>query len=586
MLSNLKPLPRAIVIGVGIAALFFGGQWAINNTALGAYFAPKPTVPVSVPDKIDLPTRVGSTTPSAAVANSILDASNKAAPGTEVRVKTIPWNGNSGMLYAKAGGLFKQRGLSVDIKREDDYAKLIADLAAFAKDPSQGAHFVIIMGDGLPAFAIGANEALKPFNSQIEMIAGIGYSRGEDKCIIADGTEVRGSLINGYLGDGDINICIKYAADNGIPVNADPKMYDPKAMNFLGAASFVEADQKFIASAQKDFKGGSCVELRNTETGKLQSVCSTGTATWTPGDSNVFFEMKKLGKSIRVLASTKEYAWQMPTAVIGNKQWMAKNQNTVKAFLAATFDGGEKVRSEKAALMVAAAEQARVNGEQDASYWASMFTGVDEVGPNGKTISLGGSTTSGLADAGFMFGLNGADDLFSKVYTVYGKIAVKYFPDIMPGGLLPVGSVVNKSYVQDLLKSSQTLAKAQSPTFTGATTSTFAAKSVSIEFDTGKASFTSKAAAVLNDVLDEAAVTSLSVQINGHTDNVGDPTANLELSKARAEAVKKFLMTNAPTSFPAERVSTRGFGDTQPIGDNKLAAGKAQNRRVEVILRK
>jgi outer membrane protein OmpA-like peptidoglycan-associated protein len=86
--------------------------------------------------------------------------------------------------------------------------------------------------------------------------------------------------------------------------------------------------------------------------------------------------------------------------------------------------------------------------------------------------------------------------------------------------------------------------------------------------------------AALNDVLDQAAVTSLSVQINGHTDNVGSPTSNLELSKARAEAVKKFLMTNAPTSFPAERVVTRGYGDTMPIGTN------AQNRRVEILLRK
>jgi outer membrane protein OmpA-like peptidoglycan-associated protein len=506
--------------------------------------------------------------------------------GEAIRVKTIPWNGTLGLMHAATDGGFKRKGLNVDVKREDDYAKLIADLAAFAKDPAQGSHFVIIMGDGYPAFAIGANEALKPFNQQVEMIAGIGYSRGEDKCIISADHEPRGSLIAGYLGDGDINICIKYAADNGIPVNADPKVYDPNALNFIGTGSFVEADEKFIASAQGNFAGGACEERRNLATGKVQQVCVTGTATWTPGDIKVFSELKKLGKSIRVIGSTKEYAWQMPTAVIGNKQWMAKNPKAVQAFLAAILESGEQVRADNAALMRAATMQAKVTGEQDASYWAQAFKGYNEAGPNGKQIFLGGSTTNGLADAAHLFGLNGADDLFKKVYTVYGSIAVKYFPDIMPGGLQKYEAVVNKSYVQALLASATNVAKADTPTFTGAATETFAAKAVSIEFETGKAAFTARALGSLGEVLDQSAVTNLTVQINGHTDNVGDPSANLALSKARAEAVKQFLMTNAPSSFPAERVVTRGFGDTQPVADNKTAAGKAQNRRVEILLRK
>jgi len=574
MLSRMKPLPKAILLGVIVVGGYFGVKWAIDNTPLGVYFAPKPTVPVSIPDKIDIQ---GPSTAAAPAGGATINTAS--AGGKTIRVKTIPWNGTLGMLHATTGG-FQARGLNVDVKREDDYAKLIADLAAFAKDPEQGSHFIVIMGDGLPAFAIGANEALKPFNSQVAMIAGVGYSRGEDKCIISADVEPRGSLIAGFLGDGDINICIKYAADNGIPVNADPKVYDPDALNFVGTGSFVEADEKFIASAQQNFQGGACEDRRNVKTGKVQKVCVNGTATWTPGDIKVFSELKKLGKSIRVIGSTKEYAWQMPTAIIGNKQWMAKNQDVVKAFLAATLEGGEKVRADNAALMKAATVQAKVTGEQDASYWAQAFKGYTEAGPNGKPIALGGSTTNGLADAAYLFGLNGADDLFKKVYSVYGAIAVKYFPDIMPGGLLKYENVVDKSYIQALLASSTAVAKADTPTFTGTASETLASRAVSIEFDTGKAIFTPKALTVLNDVLDQAAVTVLTVQINGHTDSVGNPQSNLELSKARAEAVKTFLMTNAPSSFPAERVITRGFGDTQPIGTN------AQNRRVEILLRR
>jgi len=571
MFKNMKALPKAIILGVAVVGVLFAGKAAMQTELVSKYTAAKPTVPIAVPDSI----QIAPSTAAPIVATTSITAS---ATGS-VRVNTIPWNGTAGMHYAKAAGLFKARGLDVTVTREDDYSKMIANMAAFAKNNDQGVHFTVIMGDGLPAYIIGLNAALKPFSGSAAMIAGIGYSRGEDKCIIDSEAEVRGSLIAGYLGDGDINICIKYAGDNGIPVNADPKVYDPNAMNFLGTGSFVEADEKFIASAKTGFKGGACEE-RSVVGGGRKSVCVNGTATWTPGDSKVFSEMKKLGRSIKIIGSTKEYMWQMPTAVIGNKQWMDKNPEVVKAFLAATFEGGEKVRSDNAALMVASAEQAKVYGEQDASYWASMFKGVNEVGPNGKTISLGGSTTNGIADAAFLFGLNGADDLFKKVYSVYGKIAVQYFPDIMPGGLQSYEAVVDKKFVQALLASSTNVAAADTTKFTGASTETFSSKSVSIEFETGKATFTAKAAAALNQVMDDAAVTGLSVQINGHTDNVGNPDSNLTLSKARAEAVKRFLMTNAPTTFPADRVQTRGFGDTQPIGTN------AQNRRVEILLRK
>lgn len=574
---RIKTFPKLLAIGAAVGAL----GWALTAGPLAGYLKPKVTVPVSVPDKIDLPTAAPA---APQTAGTVINAKTN---GGVIRVKTIPWNGTAGMHYAKANGLYKARGLEVTTAREDDYSKLIADLAAFAKDPSTGSHFVVIMGDGYPAFAIGANEALKPFNQRVKMIAGIGYSRGEDKCIIADGVEVRGSLIAGYLGDGDINICIKYAADNGIPVNSDPKTYDPNAMNFMGTGSFVEADEKFIASARENFmSGGSCEERTLVGGGGKKKVCVNGTATWTPGDVKVFNEMKKLGKSIRVIGSTKEYAWQMPTAVIGNAEWMARNRDVVKAFLAATFEGGELVRSDNQALMIAAGEQAKVYAEQDASYWAQAFKGFVETGPNGKPISLGGSTTNGIADAAHLFGLGGADNLYKKVYTVYGNIAVKYFPDIMPGGLMKYEDVVDVSYVQELLAASSNVTAAAKPTFTGAATETVAARSVSIEFETGKATFTPKAVTALNDVLDQAAVTNLTVQINGHTDSVGDPTSNLALSKARAEAVKQFLMTNAPSSFPAERVIARGFGDTQPVASNTTAAGKAQNRRVEILLKK
>lgn len=575
MFSGMKPLPKAILLAVAAGAVIFVGKLAIDSSLGQKYLAPKAQVAVSVPDAINLPQAV-----TAAGTTAMTSIIAVASHSDTIRVKQLAWNGTAGLQFANggaetaSGSLMAKHGLKVRLTREDDYSKMIADLAAFAKDPSQGQHFVIIMGDGYPAFAIGANEALKPFGQSVEVVAAIGYSRGEDKCIIDANATAKGALIAGVLGDGDINICVKKASDDGIAVNSNAKTYDPNAMNFTGTKDFVEADEKFIA--------GACEERTNTATGKTVKVCVNGSATWTPGDVKL---ATKRG-NLKVLASTKEYAWQMPATVIGNKQWMAKNPDVVKAFLAAAFEGGEAVRSNDANMLKAGAVAAKVYGEEDAAYWAKYARGVVEMDKTGKQIFLGGSTQIGLADNAFLFGLNGNDNLYKKVYSVYGAVAVKYFPDVMPGGLLPYDSVVNTSYVQALLAATPTMQAAAVPTFGGQTTETFASKSYAIEFDSGKATFTPKAVAALNDLLDQAAVTALNVTIAGHTDNIGGSESNLTLSKARAEAVKRFLMTNAPKNFPDDRVTTRGFGDTQPLADNSTAAGKAKNRRVEVTLRK
>jgi len=69
------------------------------------------------------------------------------------------------------------------------------------------------------------------------------------------------------------------------------------------------------------------------------------------------------------------------------------------------------------------------------------------------------------------------------------------------------------------------------------------------------------------------------VQVDGHTDNVGNPESNKKLSQERAEAVAKYLVEKK--GVDAKRLSAKGFGDTQPIGDNKTDKGRAKNRRVD-----
>ncbi|MGI4739760.1 MAG: OmpA family protein [Janthinobacterium lividum] len=69
-----------------------------------------------------------------------------------------------------------------------------------------------------------------------------------------------------------------------------------------------------------------------------------------------------------------------------------------------------------------------------------------------------------------------------------------------------------------------------------------------------------------------------SLSIAGHTDSKGDDNYNLRLSYERAAAARKYMLEKG---IPADRIESRGYGETKPIADNKTAAGQALNRRVD-----
>ncbi|MGB2927564.1 MAG: OmpA family protein [Desulfobacterales bacterium] len=85
-------------------------------------------------------------------------------------------------------------------------------------------------------------------------------------------------------------------------------------------------------------------------------------------------------------------------------------------------------------------------------------------------------------------------------------------------------------------------------------------------------------------MLDEAVLIlkknpEIKVEIDGHTDNMGSAAYNLSLSERRAKAVMKYFVDNG---VEAERLTTKGFGFTQPTASNDTEQGRAKNRRVEL----
>jgi outer membrane protein OmpA-like peptidoglycan-associated protein len=102
-----------------------------------------------------------------------------------------------------------------------------------------------------------------------------------------------------------------------------------------------------------------------------------------------------------------------------------------------------------------------------------------------------------------------------------------------------------------------------------------------IQFDTGKDTIKPESEPILSEIVKLLqAHKDLNISVEGHTDNVGDKKANQTLSQKRADSVKKWLVGK---SVDAKRLSTKGFGDSKPVADNRTEDGKAKNRRVELV---
>jgi outer membrane protein OmpA-like peptidoglycan-associated protein len=100
-----------------------------------------------------------------------------------------------------------------------------------------------------------------------------------------------------------------------------------------------------------------------------------------------------------------------------------------------------------------------------------------------------------------------------------------------------------------------------------------------LEFQSGTAQIAEKSLPSLVELAALLALrTAYNLEINGHTDNVGNAAKNLKLSQNRAVAVKDFI---ASKGVDYTRIKAKGFGSKKPIASNKTADGRQKNRRVE-----
>ncbi|MFZ3260811.1 MAG: OmpA family protein [Thiobacillus sp.] len=86
-----------------------------------------------------------------------------------------------------------------------------------------------------------------------------------------------------------------------------------------------------------------------------------------------------------------------------------------------------------------------------------------------------------------------------------------------------------------------------------------------------------------NDVATLKAWGDVDIEVAGHTDSMGSDAYNMKLSRQRAAAVRNFLISRG---VAADRLTAKGYGESQPVADNATEDGRFKNRRVELVPQK
>ncbi len=594
---KLKPVGKIAILLVVLGAAF--GLWKVMANA--GVLPGKVGGSSVVPGSAELPSYSPGGTVS--VNNVSMPSDNVYGKGKEVRWLLWAWNAHMGLMFANGGpqttngSLMAQRDINLKLTRQDDSAKMQEALVTFAQElkngnpnPTSGAHFVSIMGDGAASFLSGLNDTLGKLGPEYKakIVGTAGFSHGEDKFMgppewKRNPRAAMGGVVTAYLRDGDWNIVQKWLGDNGLKTNPDEKTYDPDALNWVAANDYVDAAEKYIAGYSEDRP----VVRNGKPTGERKHIVVQGVATWTPADVSV---AERKGGVVSIV-STREYASQMPCVIIGIDKWMKDNRDTVEKMIEAVCLGSESVKGSEDALHKAADISAVVYNEKgaDGAYWEKYYKGVTQKDKTGLEVELGGSSVNTLADNLMIFGLvPGAQNVVKATYNVFGNIVHSQYPDLMPT-IPPADEVMDTSYLQAIAKKvdttklmAQNTGSSTKPTETQKPGEVVGRRNWKIEFDSGRASFSPAAEGELQKLLQDLLVASNTfVEVHGHTDSAGNADSNMKLSEDRAFAVKKWLEQQAPSQMEG-RVKVFSHGQSEPIESNSTEQGRAANRRVEI----
>jgi NitT/TauT family transport system substrate-binding protein len=276
-----------------------------------------------------------------------------------------------------------------------------------------------------------------------------------------------------------------------------------------------------------------------------------------------------------IVVSTKTAANLIADVMVAREDFIQKHPDVIKAFIAGWFDG---------------TAEANRNPEKAVEVLMENEPLYKELGADTTREQLSVVRWADLADNTKMFGLDGSEPLFDRLFQQAGKSWVRrgYITNIVPPATAKEARFLKELYAA-IPKEVRPAApkeefkfppkapaekKTEKPIFT---------RPVNIYFSTGSSTLDPNAKSVLDSVaLTAQAYSNAYIRVEGNTDSTGNPNTNRALSQKRAEAVVNYLVNRY--GFNRSRFIAKGNGPDKPVASNTSNEGRAKNRRTDIVV--
>jgi NitT/TauT family transport system substrate-binding protein len=206
-----------------------------------------------------------------------------------------------------------------------------------------------------------------------------------------------------------------------------------------------------------------------------------------------------------------------------------------------------------------------------------------ELGEKATRDGLNTVKWANLADNTQMFGLDGSEPMFDRIFKQASEAWIKrgYISQAVVPAEAKDDSFLRQVYQAAAVKPEKPDDRGFKPDPNAGTKPAIVTKPVKIEFASGNAEVSGGFKQILDQVASLAqSYSNASIRIEGNTDNVGNPESNRQLSERRAQAVVAYLTSTY--KFNPARFLAKGNGDKNPIASNATADGRQRNRRTDV----
>jgi outer membrane protein OmpA-like peptidoglycan-associated protein/ABC-type nitrate/sulfonate/bicarbonate transport system substrate-binding protein len=269
-----------------------------------------------------------------------------------------------------------------------------------------------------------------------------------------------------------------------------------------------------------------------------------------------------------ILVSSKTAANLIADIMVAREDFIAQHADVVKAFVEGWLEGTVEANRNPSLAVKALMDNEPL---------------YKDLGEKATQEQLSTVKWADLTDNTKMFGLDGKEPLFDRIYKQASEAWVKR--GYITGGVTP-DQAKEVRFLKEIHASAPVQAVAEEFKFPEtvpaekAKEQAIMTKPVNIFFPTGVSDLDDNAKQILDQVaLTAQTYSNAYIRLEGNTDNVGDPKANLILSQKRAESVRDYLIHTY--NFTASRFVAKGNGDTNPVVSNDTPEGKLRNNTAE-----